>query len=91
MAIMFITSYPDFFLALPLIFSIISGFIEALVIGLTSDEKWDNLHNCQSEIQSRSRWSLALLLVVIFGVGAVTMIGTIARTFDLLYSEGAFG
>jgi TM2 domain-containing membrane protein YozV len=71
--------------------AIYAGIIEALVIGLTPDDKWDAAHNRGSGHQSRSRWPLALLLVLITGIGAVIVIGSIARTFDLLYTGGAYG
>ena len=34
---------------------------------------------------------LAVLLVTTMVVGSVTLIGTIARVFDLLYTGGAYG
>ena len=71
--------------------SIFAGFIEALVIGLTPDEKWDVQHNSHSGKQSASRWPLAVLLVLTTAVGATALIATLARTFDLLYTGGAYG
>lgn len=72
-------------------FSVFAGFIEALAIGLTPDEKWDDAHNRQSDRHSESGWPLAVLLVLTFGGGAVAVIAAIARTFDLLYTGGAYG
>ena len=72
-------------------FSIYAGFIEALVIGLTSDEKWDVQHNADSGRKSESAWPLAVLLVLTMGLGTVAVIATLARTFDLLYTGGAYG
>ncbi|HJV81968.1 TM2 domain-containing protein [Noviherbaspirillum sp.] len=71
--------------------SVFAGFIEALVIGLTPDEKWDALHNRDSGRQSDSGWPLAILLVLTFGGGAIAVIAAIARTFDLLFTGGAYG
>lgn len=71
--------------------SIFAGFIEALIAGLTPDEKWDALHNSHSARQSRSGWPLALLLVLTMGVGAFAVIATIARMVDYLYTGGAYG
>ena len=79
------------FFAAPFVMSALAGFIEALVIGLTSDEMWDAVHNRDSGLQSQSRWPLALLLVLTLGVGATALIASIARTFDLLLTGGAFG
>ncbi|RZI40661.1 TM2 domain-containing protein [Herbaspirillum sp. HC18] len=71
--------------------SVFAAFIEALVIGLTPDDKWDAAHNLGSGRQSDSGWPLVLLLVLTFGGGAIAVIAAIARTFDLLYTGGAYG
>jgi TM2 domain-containing membrane protein YozV len=71
--------------------AIFAGFIEALVIGLTPDDKWDAIHNLQSGTQSNSGWLLVVLLVLTTGLGATAVIATLARTFDLLYTGGAYG
>jgi hypothetical protein len=80
-----------FWVLLPVLVSCIAGFIEALVIGLTPDEKWDAAHNAASGRRSDSNWLVVLLLVATLMVGATTLIGTIARLFDLLYTGGSFG
>jgi TM2 domain-containing membrane protein YozV len=71
--------------------AIFAGFIEALAIGLTPDEKWDAVHNPRSGTQSHSGWLLVVLLVLTTGGGATVVIATLARTFDLLYTGGAYG
>lgn len=81
---------PLLFSAMPLMISAMVGVIEALVIGLTADEKWDAAHN-QGGGRSASGWPLAVLLVLTFGIGAIGIIAAIARTFDLLFTGGAFG
>lgn len=80
-----------FFQALPLIVSAIFGFLEALVIGLTADDKFDAAFNPGSGKASASRWPLAVLLVATMLVGTTTLIATMSRTFDLLYTGGAYG
>jgi TM2 domain-containing membrane protein YozV len=80
-----------FWILLPLLVSWIAGFIEALVIGLTPDEKWDAAYNKGSGRQSHSNWLVVVLLVLTMMLGATVMIGTIARLFDLIYTGGAFG
>lgn len=80
-----------FYVLLPLLLSYIAGFVEGLVIGLTPDEAWDAQVNKGSGKTSRSNWVLPLLLVLILGIGAIVLIGTIARVFDLLYTGGAYG
>jgi hypothetical protein len=80
-----------YFQLLPLILSILAGFLEALVLGLMPDDKWDAAFNAGSGRQSESRWPLALLLVATLMVGASGLIATISRLFDLLYTGGAYG
>ncbi|MBR7792876.1 NINE protein [Undibacterium sp. FT147W] len=75
----------------PILLSFLIALLEALVIGLTPDEKWDARHNPQSPKKSSSSWPLALILVMTAGIGAITLIGVIARAFDLLYTGGAYG
>lgn len=78
-------------IALPFAISLLAGFLEALVIGLTPDDKWDARHNAGKPGHTRSRWPLALLLVLTLAFGATAAIATIARTFDLLFTGGAYG
>jgi hypothetical protein len=80
-----------FWVMLPLLVSAIAGFIEALVIGLTPDDKWDAAHNAGSGRHSNSNWLVAVLLVATLMVGATVLIATISRLFDLLYTGGAYG
>lgn len=80
-----------FFQLLPLILSMLAGFLEALVLGLMPDEKWDAAFNPGSGKQTDSRWPLALVLVATLMVGAGCLIATLARLFDLLYTGGAYG
>ncbi len=75
----------------PLLLSAVAGFMAALISGLTSDEEWDKRHNNTSGITSNSGWQLALLLVLTMIVGSTTLIATIARLFDLLFTGGAYG
>ncbi|MFZ6642463.1 NINE protein [Undibacterium sp. TC4M20W] len=74
-----------------LLVSFLIAILETLVMGLTPDEKWDARHNSKSGKTSESNWPLALLLVLTLAVGAFALIATIARTFDLLYTGGAYG
>ncbi|CDG84781.1 NINE protein [Janthinobacterium agaricidamnosum] len=80
-----------FYQILPLTVSGLAGFLEALVLGLMPDEKWDAAFNADSCRQSASDWPLAVLLVATLMVGAGTLIATIARLFDLLYTGGSYG
>lgn len=80
-----------FFAAGPLLLSALASVLEGLAIGLTPDEKWDARFNPGSGKQSRSGWPVVILLVLGVGLGAVGLIWTIARSFDLLYTGGAYG
>ncbi|GAB3401664.1 NINE protein [Massilia agilis] len=80
-----------FWVLLPLLVSYSAGFIEALVIGLTPDEKWDAAYNAGSGTQSRSNWVVVVLLVATMLVGTTVVIATMSRMFDLLYTGGAYG
>jgi hypothetical protein len=82
---------PMLFTGAPLVLSVLAGFLEALVLGLTPDDKWDARHNPHSGRQSASAWPLALILVLTLAAGAVALIAAIARTFDLLFTGGAYG
>lgn len=80
-----------FYQILPLILSGLAGFLEALVLGLMPDEKWDAHYNRISRQQSDTGWPLAVVLVATLMLGAGVLIATMARLFDLLYTGGAYG
>jgi hypothetical protein len=80
-----------YFKLLPLFLSMLAGFLQALVLGLMSDEKWDATFNAGSGRRSETRWPLAVILVATMLVGCASLIATISRLFDLLYTGGAYG
>lgn len=80
-----------FYKLLPLLISVLIGMLEALLLGLTPDERWDTTYNAGSGRQSGSRWPLALLLVAALGTGAGGLIFVITRLVDLQYTGGAYG
>jgi len=75
-------------LILPTVFA---GFIAALRIGLMPDEKWDVLHNLASGKKSNSGWLVVWIIIATFSGGTTLLIAVLARTFDLLYTGGAYG
>ncbi|MRW85544.1 NINE protein [Pseudoduganella sp. FT26W] len=81
----------NFYKLLPIIVSGLAGFLEALVIGVTADEKWDARYNPQSGRQSDTHWPVAVVLVASMMIGSGGLIATISRLFDLLYTGGAYG
>lgn len=87
-------AWPDadgFYKLLPIMVSGLAGFLEALVLGLMPDEKWDARFNPGSGKQSDTHWPLAVVLVASMMVGAGSLIATISRLFDLLYTGGSYG
>ena len=80
-----------FFKLLPIMLSGLIGFLESLVLGLMPDDKWDARFNAGSGKQSDTRWPLAIILVAAMMLGAGSLIATISRLFDLLYTGGAYG
>jgi hypothetical protein len=82
---------PQLFTGLPFVLSVLCGCLEALMIGLTPDDKWDLKHNATSGRQSESHWILAVIIVLTTGLGAMGLIALLARSFDLLFTGGAFG
>jgi hypothetical protein len=80
-----------FFQVLPLTVSYLAAFLETLVLGLMADEKFDARFNAGSGGRTNSRWPLAIILVVTMFVGTTTLIATISRLFDLIYTGGAYG
>lgn len=75
----------------PWLISLLVALFMTLILGLKSDEKWDAKYNADSGKKSDSSWLLALILVFAVGCGAITLIGLMARAFDLLYTGGAYG
>lgn len=65
--------------------------VEALTIGLTDDGQWDRQHNGGSARRTRSRWPLALLLVLTFAATFTGLVAAMARATDLLHTGGSFG
>jgi len=80
-----------YYKVLPVVLSYLVGFLEALVIGVTPDEKWDAAFNADSGKKSASRWPLAVLLVCTMLLGTTGLILTMSRLVDLLYTGGAYG
>ncbi|MYM37137.1 NINE protein [Duganella sp. FT94W] len=80
-----------FYKLLPVTLSILAGMLQALILGLTPDEKWDARYNAGSGRQSDTRWPVAVVLVASMMIGAGGLIATLSRLFDLLYTGGAYG
>jgi TM2 domain-containing membrane protein YozV len=79
------------FLTGPLVISVLAGLLEALVLGLTPDAKWDLKHNPDSGRQTSSTWPLALILALTLAFGMSGLIFVLSRSFDLIFTGGAYG
>ena len=87
-------AYPDRLLLLntaPLIFSVLMACIAAFMIGLMPDEKWDALHNPESDQASNSSWMIAVLMVSNLAYSTTLLLITIARGFDIILTGGSYG
>ncbi len=87
----FCQQVPPFFSFAPLTLSVLTSLVAGLVIGTTSDEKWDAKFNPHSSKKSDTGWPIALILALTLGIGAAALIAVIARTFDLLFTGGIYG
>ena len=75
----------------PWAISFLVSLLNALILGLKSDEKWDAQYNLGSDQKSESTWLLALILVFTTAIGAFALIFVLARGFALLYTGGVDG
>jgi hypothetical protein len=75
----------------PLVLSVLAACIETFVIGLMPDEKWDATYNSGSGRTSDTGWMVAVLMVTNLFCGATLMLITLARSFDLILTGGAYG
>ena len=80
-----------FFLLAPLFISALIGILEALVIGLTPDAKWDDRFNSGTDKKTASGWPLAVILVLSLAIGMGGLIFLITRTADLFFTGGSYG
>ena len=76
---------------LPLVISMLTASIETFVLGLMPDEKWDAIHNPESEQQSNSSWMIAVLMVTNLTSSTTLLLITIARGFDIILTGGSYG
>jgi TM2 domain-containing membrane protein YozV len=77
---------PAFFL---LMIPVVAGIIEALVIALTPDAKFDARFNAGSTRRNHSGWDAVLVAVVTLGVGTIVLMTTIALLFQTILGATA--
>lgn len=80
-----------FFALLPVMLSGAAACIEAMVIGLTPDERWDQRYNPTSGQRSDSGWQVVALVVLTVAYSAIGVIFMISRCIDLMLTGGNAG
>lgn len=78
---------PAFFV---MMIPVVAGFIEALVIALMPDEKFDARFNPGSERKNHSGWDAVLTAIATLAIGTTVLMTAIALLFQT-YFEHALG
>lgn len=68
--------------------AILAGWIEASVIGLTTDKRWDAIHNRGLSYQSTSGWQVKFLLAIALLGGVSTVLFSIIHIVRLIIKSG---
>jgi TM2 domain-containing membrane protein YozV len=76
---------PAFFV---LMVPVVAGFIEALVLALMADEKFDARFNSATGRRNHSGWDAVLVAIATLMVGATVLMTTIVLLFQTIF-EGA--
>jgi TM2 domain len=63
----------------------VAGFIEALVIALTPDEKFDARHNAGLDRRNASGWDAVLVAIVTLLIGTTILMTAIVLFFQTLF------
>lgn len=73
---------PAFFV---LMIPVVAGFIEALVIALTPDDKFDARFNNHADRRNRSGWDAVLVAIATLLVGTTILMTAIALLFQTIF------
>jgi len=76
---------PAFFV---LMVPVVAGFIEALILALMPDEKFDARFNAGSERRNDSGWDAVLVAIATLMVGATVLMTTIVLLFQTIFEGG---
>lgn len=68
--------------------AILAGWIEASVIGLTTDKRWDAIHNRGLTYQSQSGWQIKFLLAIALLGSVGTVLFSITHIVRLIIKSG---
>ena len=77
---------PAFFV---LMVPVIAGFIEALVLALMPDQKFDTRYNPGVERRNNSGWDAVLVAIVTLMVGSTVTITAIVLLFQTIFESAA--
>jgi hypothetical protein len=75
---------PAFFVAMA---PVVAGFLQALVLALMPDEKFDARFNPGSVRRNQSGWDAVLVAIASLAVGAIVLMSTIALLFQTYYES----
>lgn len=75
---------PAFFV---IVVPFIAGCIEAIVLALTPDAKFDARFNAGSQRTNRSGWDAVLVAIATLVVGSIVLMATIALFFQTLFAR----
>lgn len=77
---------PAFFV---LMVPVVAGFIEALVLALMADEKFDARFNASAQRRNGSGWDAVLVAIATLLVGTTILITAIVLLFQTIFEGGA--
>jgi hypothetical protein len=75
---------PAFFVAMV---PVVAGFLQALVLALMPDEKFDARFNPAGGRRNRSGWDAVLVAIASLAAGAIVLMSTIALLFQTYYEN----
>lgn len=77
---------PAFFI---LMVPVVAGFIEALVLALTPDEKFDDRFNPRANRANNSGWDAVLVAIVTLLIGTTVLMISIVLMFQTIFEQTA--
>lgn len=75
---------PAFFVAMV---PVVAGFLQALVLALMPDERFDARFNPASARRNQSGWNAVLVAIASLAAGAIVLMSTIALLFQTYYEN----
>ena len=75
---------PAFFVAMV---PVIAGFLQALVLALMPDEKFDARFNANTDRRNRSGWDAVLVAIASLAAGTIILTATIALLFQTYFES----